>query len=634
MFALALAVAVTMIAVPAMAQDNFPDVPENHWAYEAIENLKREGILVGYPDGTFKGPRAATRYEMAVALNAAYQRLKNITDGLAEQIAEIRANMGNGGDKGLADRLAAVEAQLRGMSSLADDVAAMKRMAGEFQKELASLGVDVEAMKKDIDAMKKGMGGTEPTIKISGDANIVVHAGVGEDGDLTYGIDGRYLGFDEQRFESTNSILGDMNVYHEIALNIDGNVNGGTKWGATRVYGNMLDSNSYFEQGNNRGYPGFVTQGYGNLSGRFQGTAFGEGVGDMYIPRLVVDLSESLPFKAMVGRFGAQSANPYLFKRADNTPYFDNARWDDGGYIMDGAKFSFDFGTAANLSITAGRNDQRLSVNGTELSPVSTGSIGVGGGIADRFPVVQNSLLTELKFGLTDRGNVVLTYNWHGFNARGEGSLPGDRLEVLGGMVNFKVSDQIKLNGGFGQTTVKYQGTDTIDSDNTAWWAGLDYAGNNFGVNVGYRSIEQNFLAPGDWERLGTWWSPRDIEDFQVGANFNLSNNMKLNLRGIFGNIQNGGPDYSSLKADLNFGFGGGWGGMIGAEEFKYNNPGTDPKQSWFTVGVNRALGNNGLFKLIYQYADHNFGPAEFVDRGKFSNSTGHILFGQVTIKF
>ena len=71
---LALAVVTTMVAVPAMAQDNFPDVPENHWAYEAIENLKREGILVGYLDGTYKGPRATTRYELAVALNAAYRR--------------------------------------------------------------------------------------------------------------------------------------------------------------------------------------------------------------------------------------------------------------------------------------------------------------------------------------------------------------------------------------------------------------------------------------------------------------------------------------------------------------------------------------------------------------------------------
>ena len=629
MFALALAAAVTMIAVPAMAQDNFPDVPENHWAYEAIENLKREGILVGYPDGTFKGPRAATRYEMAVALNAAYQRLKNITDGLAEQIAEIRANMGKGGDSGLADRLAAVEAQLRGMSSLADDMAAMKRMAGEFQKELASLGVDVEAMKKDIDAMKK-MGVTEPSIKISGDANIVMHAGVGDDGAPIYGIDGRWLGWDEQRDDTTNSILGDMNIYHEIALNIDGNVTGGVKWGATIVTGNLLGGSSEFIN-TPGGLSGSVTPGYGNLSGRFQDTAFGEGDSDIYIPRFTVDLSDNLPFHAVVGRFGAKSANPYLFRRADSTPYFDNERWDDGGFITDGVQFGWDFGTAARLGITAGRNDQRLSVNGIELSPISLGSLGLSGGMADWYPTVQNSLLTELTFGLTDRGHVVLTYNWHGLNAFGEGTTSGDRLEVMGVGADFKVSDQLKINAGYGQSVLKYEGTELINNDNTAIWVSADYTGESFGLNLGYRNIEEDYLAPGEWERLGTWFEPRGIEDFQAGANFGFGGNAKVRLRGIFGSVQNGGPDYNSLKGDVDFGFGGGWNGTVGYERFSFESSGTDPKQSWITVGVNRALGNNGLLKLVYQYGDHSFYGVK--DRGR-SDLKGHILFGQVTVKF
>jgi hypothetical protein len=41
----------SMLVVPALAQDNFPDVESNHWAFEALENLRAEGILVGYPDG-------------------------------------------------------------------------------------------------------------------------------------------------------------------------------------------------------------------------------------------------------------------------------------------------------------------------------------------------------------------------------------------------------------------------------------------------------------------------------------------------------------------------------------------------------------------------------------------------------
>ena len=47
----------------------FPDVPENHWAYEYVEDLQKRGVLKGYPDGLFKGDRNMTRYEFAAMLD-------------------------------------------------------------------------------------------------------------------------------------------------------------------------------------------------------------------------------------------------------------------------------------------------------------------------------------------------------------------------------------------------------------------------------------------------------------------------------------------------------------------------------------------------------------------------------------
>ena len=47
----------------------FPDVPENHWAYEYVEDLQKRGALEGYPDGLFKGDRSMTRYEFAAMLD-------------------------------------------------------------------------------------------------------------------------------------------------------------------------------------------------------------------------------------------------------------------------------------------------------------------------------------------------------------------------------------------------------------------------------------------------------------------------------------------------------------------------------------------------------------------------------------
>ena len=70
-----------VVVIPAMAQDNFPDVPDNHWAYDALKRMKSEGLLVGYPDGLFRGNRPATRYELAVAVHATYVHLRNMRHG-------------------------------------------------------------------------------------------------------------------------------------------------------------------------------------------------------------------------------------------------------------------------------------------------------------------------------------------------------------------------------------------------------------------------------------------------------------------------------------------------------------------------------------------------------------------------
>ena len=51
-----------------LANVMFPDVPENHWAYEYLNSLQKRGILKGYPDGTFGGDRSLTRYEYAAML--------------------------------------------------------------------------------------------------------------------------------------------------------------------------------------------------------------------------------------------------------------------------------------------------------------------------------------------------------------------------------------------------------------------------------------------------------------------------------------------------------------------------------------------------------------------------------------
>ena len=54
----------TAFAVPAFANP-FSDVPADHWAYDAVSSLAQAGVIEGYEDGTFRGNKTMTRYEMA-----------------------------------------------------------------------------------------------------------------------------------------------------------------------------------------------------------------------------------------------------------------------------------------------------------------------------------------------------------------------------------------------------------------------------------------------------------------------------------------------------------------------------------------------------------------------------------------
>ena len=107
---LAFAAAAALVSgVSAFAANPFSDVSTNDWAYQAVSDLSDQGVVEGYPDGTFKGERNITRYE------------------LAQIIA----------------RLMAKEDQLN-----AEQRETLDKLAGEYADELANLGVRVANLEK------------------------------------------------------------------------------------------------------------------------------------------------------------------------------------------------------------------------------------------------------------------------------------------------------------------------------------------------------------------------------------------------------------------------------------------------------------------------------------------------------
>jgi S-layer family protein len=119
--------AVVMFAMvaPAFAQP-FADVPTNHWAYDAIAELAAKGLVEGYPDGTFKGDRAMTRYEMAMVVARLLARIESIQIPAAAPAPQVTRA----------------------------DLEALQRLINEFRAELAALGVRVTAIEEELNAIK------------------------------------------------------------------------------------------------------------------------------------------------------------------------------------------------------------------------------------------------------------------------------------------------------------------------------------------------------------------------------------------------------------------------------------------------------------------------------------------------
>ncbi|WP_296416793.1 iron uptake porin, partial [Vulcanococcus sp. DEBay_Sum29NL08_54] len=72
----------------------FSDVQPTDWAYQALSNLiERYGCVAGYPNGTYRGNRAMTRYEAAALLNACLDRITEVTDELKRLMKEFEREL-------------------------------------------------------------------------------------------------------------------------------------------------------------------------------------------------------------------------------------------------------------------------------------------------------------------------------------------------------------------------------------------------------------------------------------------------------------------------------------------------------------------------------------------------------------
>ena len=673
---LALIAAMGAMVLPALAQDMFPDTPDNHWAYEALLTLKKDGLLVGYPDGLFRGNRPVSRYEMAVATHAAYKKLVELTNGLGSQIDLLNKGLDAKANKAEVDNLRLTIDTLRkdveGMKAWGNDIATIKKLAAGFEKEIATLGVDVDAMKKDVGDLKERVAKLEerkPAIDIHGTVDFALfggYAGSNHPGtiDDKFGItvDGRPTGVGRNGYDGDAAgMLRDLTILHEMALELTHDAEKGLDWKATLVVGNALDDAS----------------GLGNQSETMDGKAFMEGSEYIYFQDFEINFGTSLAgqqFNIRAGRLGYQ-ISPYIMKRPEASPYFENERWNNGNYMLDGAIVSIPIG-AVTFDLIGGRSSSQGAAGtyATELQPMRVGKTGVpiyfNGSDRPRGDKtnanldlhVDQTFGAHAKVPIGKDGSLDLSYLWLVSNSTElVNGVEADRLAVYGATAKFKVS-KFDVEGGYAKSDIMRGWNNVVTEDNSAWWATIGYKNEDWGVSGGYKYILPLFSAPGEWGRIGIWWNPTDIQGFEFKGYANV--NPKLTVRGsaeLYQGTDNGLLDGSTVDK-LGFGSGDKVNRFVVGLDYKmmpswlfslsYESvlwdiqsratpffSGGTPTEAWINIGLDYKMSDMSRLSILWQLSDYDskgvsgFGPfASGI--GDATRAKGGLITTQLSVKF
>ena len=119
------AIAAMLSSCDVYAGNSFTDVPKEHWAYDAIEELAQKGVLMGYTDGSFRGENTMSRNTMAM-LTA--KMLANIEQFIKEE---------------------------RELEITKDDIKLLEDLSYEFQDELSTLGTSAKNISEELNKIKE-----------------------------------------------------------------------------------------------------------------------------------------------------------------------------------------------------------------------------------------------------------------------------------------------------------------------------------------------------------------------------------------------------------------------------------------------------------------------------------------------
>jgi len=658
---LMLGVPTISMAQAAPASGPFADVPADHWAYNSVDTLQKAGIVIGYPDGTYGGKRAMTRYEFAVAIARLLPLLHVDTSNLATKgdLAALQSD--------LESKLAANQAALD----------ALTRLVNEFQPELQRLGQDVAQIKMELAGLEQRVAVVEAEqrrLKITGNLDLIARADnvrregrsfVDENGTggrqflsglPTTGIGGNTTTTSRHLFQRSD-------VYHNFDLNLVGKLSETTTANVKANFSNFLSSvgnTSAIGYGvNNAAFTGRNIQP-GQLTARDSQNVF---LQEAYLDA-PLGLGPLGGARLQVGRVPVQFSK-YTLQQVDADVYTNTYETDSGNIPFDGAKLGFKLGPA-QLATFAGKNDTipfAQPYGGSQGLPVGLATITTqtlngnpfvnGGlnpavttpvGVAQRRPTGEiianhaapftqgagvrasigsaNSLQlsgTLEEFGLgTATNNVGATgpndpidprtgraYNkLTVYGADLNGALPfglGGFLKkgAIGVDAAYTVSVQGGLKTNAGGTGYLYQSN---EEQLSAQFGGLSLKG-------GYQYVGPYFSAPGYWGKLGAWTNPTNVRGPIVSAQYALTPKLALKADGQFYKAAYGGTNSPLQQNDrvtryqvgLGYGLSSQYAVDLGYEDVLY-----DLRNTAGNTGINAGKPNESYLTLGVGHSFNN----------------------------
>ncbi len=594
---------------PIYAQNAFPDVPGEHWAYDVIESLQEKGIIQGYPDGTFQGTRTTSRYELATMLARLLKHLPAAQDTsnlvTKEELAALLAKVP-------APQVTAPAVDLSPFATK-DDVAAIGRLVDEFKGELQSLGIDLDQVKRDLAALSARVDAIEAElrrIRFTGTFDAIGKANFDHTNPLM--VLHKFRDIDFRRDNTAAGFRGgderDINVLRNFDLNLAAKINDTTSAMATITFGNYINYlNSSTSAGSNDAFVPYymcidTDLGFGNLT---------------------------------VGRFPLQ-LSPYTFKMPDADSYVYTAMTDSGNRPVDGAMLKTGL-LGIDWTWFAAQHEKVPSFAGFG-TPVYGVPFTQSAGVQLGYNAPADIRLGATYYQGWDKNNYKST------------TLP-DTIEVFGAdaVIPIRIGDSTNVSGSWAQARQEIDGVRVANVDNQAWEYRLATSLGNLKVGAGYRDIGKFFAAPGAWDKIGYVNNPVNFKGFNGDLAYNLNSRLNLSVGGEFAKIRRPGSigaDYPVMAKndEVNKYFGAAKYLLSSKDDVTLSGeyvvldaqarPATfdEPTFLYMTMDYNRKLGDNAKLSLRYQLIEHRAGL-----NGPIAADTsyfGSVGVAQVSVSF